>query len=95
MQDHEQITLPNTDHAIGDPFQIVRGGLYQVTVVATWGGGNVTLQRLGPDGTTYLNVDSAYTVNGGGTYYLPPGTYKFAVVTATVVRVDVSRVAGD
>jgi hypothetical protein len=95
MQDHEQITLPNTDHAIGDPFQIVRGGRYQVTVLATWGGGNITFQKLGPDGTTYLNVDSAYSANGGGTYDLPPGTYKFAVVTATAVHADVSRIAED
>lgn len=76
----------------GTPFQIKQGGRYQVTVLATWGGGTVTFQQLGPDGATYLNVDNDYTANQGYLYDLPPGTYKFVVVTATAVSFSVNRV---
>jgi hypothetical protein len=42
----------------------VKGGAYGLSVVATFGGGNVQLQLLGPDGSTWLNVGSAITANG-------------------------------
>lgn len=42
----------------------VRGGSYIWAATATaWGGATVTLQALGPDGTTWLSVDSL-TANG-------------------------------
>jgi hypothetical protein len=73
----------------------LNGGSYAVDVLATWGGGSVTLERLGPDGSTYLTAATAFTANGSSTVSLPPGTYKFAVTTATAVYAAVTRIPGE
>lgn len=71
----------------------LQGGLYQFSAVATWNSsGTVTLQQLGPDGSTYLSVSAALSANGGVTVYLPPGQYQVAVATATVVYAGVARI---
>lgn len=67
--------------------------IYNVFASATWGGGNIQLQKLGPDGSTYIGVHTAITANGAsGPIYLPAGTYKVAVTTATAVYVAVDSV---
>jgi hypothetical protein len=71
----------------------LRGGLYGVSINATWGGGSVTLQRLSNDGSTYITVLTAFTATGYATVSLPPGTYKLDVVTATAVYVEIIQVA--
>lgn len=71
---------------------VLRGGLYGVTVTATFGGGSVTLQRLAADGSTYVTALTAFTAAGYSTVYLPSGTYKVAVTTATAVYVDITTV---
>lgn len=75
----------------------LRGGLYGVDAVATWGGGSVKLQRLAADGTTYLSVASAtdFTANGYTTVNLPPGDYKLIVATASAIYVSVRRIPGE
>lgn len=40
----------------GTAFTILFGGLFQVAVVATFGGGTVELQVLGPDNATWLSI---------------------------------------
>lgn len=70
------------------------GGLYSVAVVATFGGGSVTLEALGPDGTTYINVN-AFLAQDIENYWLPPGTYKLAIATATAVYATITRIPGD
>jgi hypothetical protein len=75
-------------------FQL-QGGLYEIAVVATFGGGNVVLQQLGPDGSTYLPVHTALTANGVATANVPPGQYRVAITTATAVYVTVARVPGE
>jgi hypothetical protein len=65
------------------------GGNYGVTVTATWGGGSVTLQRLAPDGSTYVTVMTAFTADGYADANLPDGTYRLLIATATGVSVDV------
>lgn len=67
----------------------LRGGLYGVTVKATWGGGSVTLQRLAADNTTYVTALTAFSADGYQSVSLPPGTYKLDVVTATGVYADI------
>ena len=67
----------------------LRGGNYGVTCKATWGGGNVVLQRLSPDATSYVNVITALTADGYANNNLPGGTYRLAVTTATAVYCDV------
>lgn len=72
--------------ATTDAFQL-KGGKYSVSVIATWGGGSVKLQQLGPDSSTYMSVASAtdFTANGLATVDLPPGQYKFVVATASAI----------
>jgi hypothetical protein len=87
------------------PF-ILFGGRYAVNVVATFGGGSVSIQQLGPDGSTYLDLFAAYDAsgaeqdetinvfkaNGMKVFDLPPGQYRIAISTATAVYVNVVRV---
>lgn len=39
---------------------VVIGGKYLMEVVATFGGGSVKLQRLGPDDTTFLDIKQVF-----------------------------------
>jgi len=65
-----------------------------VAAVATWGGGNVELQALGPDQSTYLSAPTALklTANGMISGFLPTGLYKFVVTTATTLYVSVAGI---
>lgn len=72
---------------------LLKGGLYGVTLIATWGGGSVTLQRLAGSGSTYIDALTSFTANGYATVSVPPGTYRFAVSTATGVYADMTAIA--
>ena len=53
------------------------GGAYAFTAVG--GAGNIVLQQLGPDGSTWLNSFTALTATGvQSPLYLPPGTFRFS-----------------
>jgi hypothetical protein len=39
---------------------VVLGGRYMMEVVATFGGGSVKLQRLGPDDSTFLDIKQVF-----------------------------------
>lgn len=85
--------LASNISANSSAFQL-RGGKYAVAAVATFGGGSVKLQALGPDGSTYLSVASGtdFTAAGYGTVDLPPGQYRWTVATATAVYASVTRI---
>lgn len=68
------------------------GGRGVVCVVATFGGGSVTLQYLGPDGSTWLTAATAFTANGLASFELPPGRIRAAVATATGVYANAEQV---
>jgi hypothetical protein len=71
----------------------LRGGSYGAAVHAgSYGGGNVALQRLADDGSTWVNVLPAFTADGMGTVNLPSGTYRFGVTTATGIYCDVTSI---
>lgn len=70
------------------------GGRGMFSAVATWGGGSVQLQYMGPDGTTWLNVGAALTANGLATFELPPGLIRATVATATAVYADANQTKG-
>ena len=72
-------------------FQL-QGGTYGMYATATWGGGTVTLQGLGPDRLTWVTVLPAFTANGYGSVSLPAGQYQIAVATATAVYASIWRV---
>lgn len=69
------------------------GGRGIFCATATWGGGSVTLQYLGPDESTWLTAATALTANGLIAFELPPGRIRAAVATATAVyaRADQSK----
>jgi hypothetical protein len=70
-----------------------KGGEGTFMTKATWGGGTVKLQVLGPDGTTYIDVgsDTTLTADGGGNFSLPAGALIRAnVATATAVYASVA-----
>lgn len=75
----------------------LKGGAYTLDLVAT-GSGTVTLQRLGPDGSTYITADpaAALTANGTtGAMALPQGLYRVNIATFTAVYVNITRVPGE
>lgn len=84
---------------------LIEGGTYQLAAKATWGGGNLALQQLLPDGTTYLALFgqpssatpntwvASLTADGVLTFSnLPPGTYQIVITTATASYVSLTRV---
>ena len=71
----------------------LRGGNYAALVTATFGGGNLQLQALAPDGVTFVNVGSTITTAVLTAYNnLPPGSYKWVVTTATAIFVSLTRI---
>lgn len=72
----------------------LKGGYYMVAAIATWSSGSVELQALGPDGSTWLSLPTALklTANGMIAGYLPPGQYRFTVVTSTAIYCSVAGV---
>ena len=61
----------------------LKGGKYGVACFAT-GTGTQGLQRLGPDGTTWIAVYTALAVVSGYTVIdLPPGQYRYTTATFT------------
>jgi hypothetical protein len=72
------------------PFELL-GGKYGVTALGTFGGGNIHLQILGPDGTTYVDVGSTtnFTANGYAAVDLPPCEVQIAITTASAVYASV------
>lgn len=57
------------------------GGTGVFSAAGTFSGSTVTLQWLGPDGTTYMDVgaDTTLTASGGGAFVLPPCRIRAAV----------------
>jgi hypothetical protein len=70
------------------------GGYYMVSAVATFGGGSVELQALGPDQTSWLSLPTALKLTAAGMIagYLPDGIYRFTIATATAVFCSVAAV---
>ena len=71
--------------------QSITGGTdtWGATTLAGGGtAGSVTLQRLAPDGSTYVTCMTALTANGYESADLPSGTYKLTVATASSIYAD-------
>lgn len=78
--------------ATPDQFTLA-GGVYVLGAVATWGGGNVVLEMLLPDGASLAPTHTALSADGiTGPLYLPPGTYSLTITTATGVTAALTRV---
>lgn len=76
----------------------LKGGRYVFNAVATFGGGNVQLQMLAADGTSWVapkdigGSANNLTAAGSQTVDLPAGQFRVAVTTATAVYASVARV---
>ena len=57
---------------------VLYGGEYAVDVIGSTFG-TVTLQRLGPDGSTWLTALTAFAANGTASVDLCPGQYRLAL----------------
>lgn len=70
------------------------GGQYMLSGVATWSTGNIEVQALGPDGSTWLSLPTAMKLTASGmiSAYLPPGQYRLTVTTATAIYASLVRI---
>jgi len=75
------------------------GGRGLFAASATFGGGNVALEFLGPDGVTWLPAPKAndfaavsLTTAGGILFELPPGKIRANITTATAVYARADRI---
>ncbi len=95
MRSGDGFQVSNQAAATFGPFRLL-GGRYQLSAKATWGGGNVILQQIMPDGTTAVTLfgqPSSATPNtwvgllsadGVLTFLdLPPGSYQLVYATGT------------
>jgi hypothetical protein len=72
------------------------GGTYQVTALASaWNGGSVELFQIGPDNSTWLSVNDGLIQNGGDTFFLPPGRFRWSITDASGVSLMVVRIPGE
>lgn len=83
------------------------GGRYNVSVIGT-SFGTVAVQKLGPDGSTYLDIKApmpgatagseadlvvgSFAANGVKTLDLAAGSYQLTVTTTTAVYAEIARV---
>jgi len=72
--------LLNNASATGDEV-VWGGGMGVFACEGTFGGATVTLQYLGPDGTTYraMGTDTTLTSGGAGVFIFPPGVIRALV----------------
>lgn len=89
-------TLKTQNASVTTAGQTLYGGKYAMVIIATYGGGTVKLQYLGPDGTTWLDVGTSTTFTAAPagiiTVDLPPGQYRLNIATSTGVYVTLCRV---
>jgi hypothetical protein len=68
------------------------GGRGLFAAEATFGGGSVGREYLGPNGTWLATPAVSLTANGGVIFELPPCQIRAAVVTATAVYARADRI---
>ena len=87
------------------PFTL-QGGLYQLDVLAVWGGGSLALRELGPDQATWIAKYVAPTsppnspinsivANGSYQISLPPGRYRLVFATGSAGYFVLTRIGGE
>jgi len=76
-----QSTILLENAAATGPARTWNGGRGQFKTVGTFGGATVTLQILGPDGTTWLSLgeEAAFTAPGVVNFDCPPGQLRAQV----------------
>lgn len=93
----QECIKPFTNAAAGTSATFeLRGGKYMVAFNGT-GTGTVDVQRLGPDGVTFIacGVTQITATTGAQTLDLPPGQYRVVIATFTANYVAIERVPGE
>lgn len=70
---------------------LVTGGLYAVETLSA-GAGSILLQRLGPDGVTWVTVVTIVATSNFSTAQLPPGQYRWSISGFTANYASISRI---
>lgn len=95
MRAHDSFNYSSPTAADSANFAL-QGGAYVLDAVANFNSGSITLQRLGPDGATFITAATALSAAGtSGSIALPPGVYKIAVASATALSVSVIRIPAE
>jgi hypothetical protein len=92
MRAHEGYRFSNIAATPAD--FVLEGGFYEFAATATFGGGSVKLQQPDPAGT-FGDVGTTTSFGptaGKAQVYLPPGTYRLLITTATAVYATVTRI---
>lgn len=86
MANSNRVTLGSNVSATGSAV-LYTGGPSLFMATATFGGGTVKLQVLLPDGSTWVDVAGGSLTAAGtsAVLWLPPGSYRVNVATATGV----------
>ena len=75
-------------------FQLI-GGKYICDFVLV-GSQTAKLQRLGPDGSTFIDVMTALSATGASPLlFLVPGQYRFLATTSDAAAVSIARSPGE
>ena len=82
--------VQNLNNQASNPFQL-QGGLYGIDCVGTFSSTNAGLNKLGADGSTYVQAITPFTANGYVTANLPPGLYEFTG-TSTSFSMSISKI---
>lgn len=73
------------------------GGYYQLAATSSnWNSGNLKVDQLMPDGTTWVqSATLALTANGVVFGYLPPGQFRLTLTTTADAAAALARVPLD
>lgn len=87
------VTLLNAASATGAAQKIQVSGQYCLAVAGTFGGATVGLQMLGPDNSTWINVEDGAGVLGitsarATMVYIPDGEYRATITGGTGVSIS-------
>lgn len=97
MQTYSVELAKNSGAGNGTP-QSWSGGHGVIAVEATFGGGSVALQFVGPNGAWLPVLDAitgvaiSLTAAGSARFFLPPGSIRIVATTATAVYAIAARV---
>ena len=84
---HSNISATTSAFQLGE-------GIYVARAHATWSAGNIQLQTMAADNVTWVNVGSSITADTvTSPMYLPWGSYRWQVTTATGVYVDLDEIS--
>jgi hypothetical protein len=85
MRAHDSVNFQNISADTAN--FALNGGAYVFDAVGNFNSGSATLQRLGPDGATFITAATALSAVGtSGSIALPPGTYKLLLPSLSVIR---------